>query len=253
MDVYSVVSRQVLRYFANDTYYRNLPFNFLFKFENKSYNLLENYPNINIRIDSGAYYFNSRLTSEDDEATLNFIWDYMDFIEETCDDPRVTGYFDMDLMYINLRSMKHLRRKLFRLTDKIIPVFHGEWGEHEFKKMCSKYNYIGLPNYDDYNIEEFMPFVKYAHKKGCKIHCLGMDRDKIMRNVPFNSVDSAIWIRQGYMEYYANHNIEKNSVNNDKFQSRYVKRELIKQWQRQTYYHELWENYHNHQQYKTNR
>ena len=41
-----------------------------------------------------------------------------------------------------------------------------------------------------------MMFLKYARECGCKVHCLGMTRKKILDSVPFDFVDSSSWKQQ---------------------------------------------------------
>lgn len=240
----------MFRYINTTDYFRDKPLNFLFKFNNNLYPLLDDYSNINILVDSGAFYHNFTDKTKNDEQTFNFINKYMDFIINTLDDSRIVGYFEMDLLYLGLNRIKKIRRKLFKLTNKIIPVYQIEYGEHEFKQMCRKYNYIGFPCPSTYSSENFMPFVKYAHKHGCRIHGLSMDRDNVMRDVPFNSTDSALWIRRAiYAGYYYNHNIPKTTENNFKYQSHYLIKELMTQMQRQEFFRKHWSNYHRHQKY----
>ena len=243
MEVYSTTSSTLIQNLDHD-FYKTLPLNILFKFKNNGYPYLEGYDKAKIMIDSGAYFFNSRETNQTPEKTRQFIEEYKEYINNTKDDSRMVGYFDMDLRYMGLNGIKRIREELFELTDKIIPVYHSMWGVGEFKWMCRKYNYIGFPCSSNFDGEDFLPFIKYAHKHKCKIHGLGMDRDKVMRMAPFDSVDSAIWVRQGYMEYYANHEIEKNTNNNLKYQAIYMKRETITQLRRQMYYKQLWADYH---------
>lgn len=243
MEVYSTTSSQLVGC-LNDPYYYGLPLNFLYKFKNDCYPSLKEFKNCRIMVDSGAYFFNSRGTGNSEEKTRRFIDDYKKYISETCDDERMVGYFDMDLRYMGIPEIKRIREELFDITPKIIPVYHVAWGLHEFKTMCNDYDYVGFPCSSRFEGEDFIPFVKYAHKHGCKLHGLGMDRDRVMRMIPFDSVDSAIWVRQGYMEYYANHNIEKNTENNLKYQSTYMRREIITQMRRQLYYKDLWHDYH---------
>lgn len=244
MDIYATVRPEVLGYLNKTDFFKDKPLNFLFKFNNNSYNYLTDYSNLNILVDSGAYYFNAYSQQTEGKETFEFIAKYMDFIHDTLDDPRMKGYFDMDLRHMGLHKIKKIRSKLFKITDKIIPVYHISWGEHEFKWMCKKYDYIGFPCSSNCGPEYFIPFVKYAHNHDCKIHGLGMDRDKIMNLVPFDSTDSALWIRRSITEgYYYNKHIPKNLENNTKYKQIYVRREMQNQIGRQIYYKKRWNQY----------
>lgn len=242
MDVYSTMSKQLCKT-LDDPYYKKLPLNFLYKFKHDCFDVLDAFPNCKIMVDSGAYFFNSRETSQDSDKTKKFIDEYKEYIINTKDDSRFVGYFDMDLRYLGLPEIKNIREELFDLTDKIIPVFHSMWGIHEFKSMCRDYDYIGYPCSSWYSPEDYLPFVKYAHKHNCKIHGLGMNRKKVMEIIPFNSVDSAHWVREAFVAYYTNHNIEKNTENNRKYSKIYYKKEIINQHRMQMYYEDHWSSY----------
>ena len=250
MDVYSVVSSQLMHCIDDNDFFTKNDLNILYKFDRNAHPSLEPFQNANILIDSAAYYFNSRDSSKTADATRKFIDKYKEFIKETRDDDRIVGYFDMDLLYLPLHKIRSVRQELQELTDNIIPVYHPAWGENEFKKMCDEYDYIAFATVGDYKVEEYLPFVRYAHKQGCMVHGLGMNRNKVMRAVPFNSVDSAHWVREVYVAYYTNHNIEKNTENNKKYQTIYTKKEIITQMQRQLYYTEYWHDYMSGQKFK---
>lgn len=245
MELYSVMTNQVAKYLLEHPSLKKQPFNFLVQARKTTYPYLDDYKNCKILVDSGAYYFNYRMKTQDSEKTKKFIDNFLEFVENTCDDPRISGYFDMDLVYLGLNGIKSIRKRLFNITDKIIPVYHTIWGLNEYKRMCRNYDYLalGCSNNAEFNDDQYMPFIKFAHKFHCKVHGLGMDRNRVMKKVPFNSCDSAIWVRDGYMNYYANHNIKKTPENNKKYQAIYVRRSLMNQLNRQRFYKEYWSSY----------
>ncbi len=244
MDLYSVIDEGVINR-INLKDFVNLPINYLIQFRKNTYPFLKDFKKSRILVDSGAYYFNFMGRSNDKEETEKFLESYYEFIENTCEDSRIQGYFDMDLVYMGLPNIKRIRHKLFSLSEKIIPVYHTVWGLQEFKRMCKKYDYIalGCSNNIEIPVKDYGSFVKYAHRYGCRVHGLGMNNNKIMKEVPFDSCDSILWLHDGFKGYYLNHNIEKNKENNKKYRPLYERKALLKQYQRQEYFKNYWEEY----------
>lgn len=148
-----------------------------------------------ILVDSGAHSFQKGKQVDWDKYTE----DYAEFIRKF-DAPNVLGYFEMDVdNIIGYDKVLELRKVLEKVTDKIIPVWHKNRGIDGFKKMCQEYSgkivaITGFKN-EDIKDEQYMLFLKYAKKYGCKVHCLGMTRKKILDTVPFDYVDSSSWIQ----------------------------------------------------------
>lgn len=150
-------------------------------------------------IDSGAHSFQKgkKVNWED------FTHEYAAFISRF-DRPNVLGYFEMDIdNIIGYDGVKALRRILENESgcpDKIIPVWHKGRGIEDFRRMCEEnagriVSITGWQN-EDIRDEQYPMFLKYAHQCGCRVHCLGMTRKKILDRVPFDFVDSASWSLQ---------------------------------------------------------
>jgi hypothetical protein len=144
-------------------------------------------------IDSGAHSFQKGKKVD----WLDYTRKYAQWIKENdCD--KIIGYFEMDVdNLIGYERVLELRKILESVTDKIIPVWHKNRGVDEFKKMCMQYSgrviaITGFKN-EDIKDEQYLMFLKYAKKYGCKVHCLGMTRKKILDSVPFDFVDSSSW------------------------------------------------------------
>ena len=83
------------------------------------------------------------------------------------------------------------------LEVKEILLWHKNRDIDDFKKMCSDYSgkiiaITGFKN-EDIRDEQYLMFLKYAHRHGCKVHCLGMTRKAVLDAVPFDYVDSSSW------------------------------------------------------------
>lgn len=146
-----------------------------------------------IMIDSGAHSFQKGKKVDWVEYTK----EYAKFIQDF-DQPKVLGYFEMDVdNIIGYDKVLELRKILEAVSDKIIPVWHKNRGIDDFKKMCQKYNgkiiaITGFRN-EDIKDEQYLMFLKYARKHNCKVHCLGMTRQKVLDKVPFDFTDSSSW------------------------------------------------------------
>lgn len=148
-----------------------------------------------ILIDSGAHSFQKGKKVDWDKYTE----EYAKFIKKF-DRPNVIGYFEMDVdNIIGYPKVLELRKKLKKVSDKIIPVWHKSRGLDDFKKMCQEYSgkiiaITGFKN-EDIKDEQYLMFLKYAKKYNCKVHCLGMTREKILDKVPFDYCDSSSWVQ----------------------------------------------------------
>ncbi len=147
-------------------------------------------------IDSGAHSFQKGKAVKWDEYTKA----YAQWIKENdCD--KIVGYFEMDVDNIlGYEKVKKLRSILEQVSDKIIPVWHKNRGVEDFKKMCETHQgkvvaITGFKN-EDIKDDQYMMFLKYAKQFGCKVHCLGMTRKKILDHVPFDFCDSSSWKQQ---------------------------------------------------------
>lgn len=149
-----------------------------------------------VMIDSGAHSFQKGKKVDWVEYTKQ----YAEFIKKY-DRPNVVGYFEMDVDgVIGYEKVLQLRKILESASDKIIPVWHDSRGVDEFKKMCRDYAgkviaFSGIRG--EIKDHQYLMFLKYAKKYGCKVHCLGMTRKKILDVVPFDYTDSSSWKQSG--------------------------------------------------------
>ncbi len=149
-----------------------------------------------VMIDSGAHSFQRGKKVDWVEYTK----EYAEFIK-WFDRPNVVGYFEMDVDgVIGYDNVLKLRKILESASDKIIPVWHDTRGVAEYKKMCKDYSgkiiaFSGIRG--EIKDHQYLMFVKYAKEQGCKVHCLGMTRKKILDVVPFDYTDSSSWKQSG--------------------------------------------------------
>ena len=147
-----------------------------------------------IMIDSGAHTFQKGKTKLDWEE---YTESYARFIREN-DCNKIVGYFEMDVdKVIGLERVIKLRRRLEQETDKIIPVWHKGRGIEDFYRMCEEYSgkvvaITGFKN-EDIKDHQYAQFLKIAWQHNCRVHCLGMTRQDVLKKVPFDYVDSSSW------------------------------------------------------------
>lgn len=192
-------------------------------------------------IDSGAHSFQKGKKVDWVEYTKR----YAEWIRAN-DCPKILGYFEMDVdNAIGYDKVLQLRSILEQVSDKIIPVWHKNRGVDEYKRMCQQYagKIVAITGFrnEDIKDEQYIMFLKYAKKHGCKVHCLGMTRKEILDKVPFDYVDSSSWCQRGA---YAR--IGTRRVNSD-FARANTKRIFIENYklgmEMQKYYYKRWYKY----------
>lgn len=192
-------------------------------------------------IDSGAHSFQKGKKVDWVEYTRK----YAEWIRAN-DCPKILGYFEMDVdNAIGYDKVLELRAILENASDKIIPVWHKNRGVNEYKRMCQQYagKIVAITGFrnEDIKDHQYIMFLKYAKKYGCKVHCLGMTRKEILDKVPFDYVDSSSWVQRGA---YAR--IGNRKVNSD-FARANVKRVFIENYKlamdMQKYYYKRWNRY----------
>lgn len=162
-----------------------------------------------ILVDSGAHTL-QKGTKVD---YFKYTREYAQFIKEF-DRPNVIGYFEMDVDNIlGYEKVIELRKILESVTNKMIPVWHKNRGIEDFKQMCQDYSgriiaITGFKN-EDIKDDQYLMFLKYAKKFGCKVHCLGMTRKQILDKVPFDYTDSSSWKQQAIFGKIGNKKVTK--------------------------------------------
>jgi len=148
-------------------------------------------------IDSGAHSFQKGKKVD----WVAYTKRYAEWIRAN-DCEKIVGYFEMDVdNIIGYDKVLELRKILESVSDKIIPVWHKNRGVEEFKKMCHDYagRVVAVTGFKNEDIQDhqYLMFLKYAKQCGCRVHCLGMTRKKILDQVPFDYVDSSSWKQAG--------------------------------------------------------
>jgi len=168
-------------------------------------------------IDSGAHSFQKGKKVD----WQNYTRRYADWISKN-DSNKILGYFEMDVDNIlGYEKVLELRSILENASDKIIPVWHKNRGIEDFKSMCKRYQgkiiaITGFKN-EDIRDDQYILFLKHAWDNNCKVHCLGMTRQKILTKVPFDFVDSSSWKQKAIHGNIGNKKVTKEYSRNYRY------------------------------------
>lgn len=156
--------------------------------------------NKKLLIDSGAFSFMHGQTSDFEDYTKK----YRDFIKSNTNNPKIEGFFEMDIdSVVGYEKVLEYRKQLEEVSDKIIPVWHSNRGIDDYIEMCKKYKgkKISISTlHGDVDKSQYNLFINTAHKYGCKIHLLGCTDFNIIKNVNLgidDSADSTSWCMSG--------------------------------------------------------
>lgn len=154
-----------------------------------------------ILVDSGAHSFQHGKKVDFDEYTRK----YKEFIKKYTDNPRIEGFFEMDIdNVVGYDKVLEYRKELESVSDKIIPVWHRNRGIDDFHKMCKerKGKRVAVTGFKNNDIldSQYNLFLNTAHHYGCKVHILGMTRLPLLQELNMNSddsCDSSSWVQTG--------------------------------------------------------
>lgn len=193
---------------ALESEYANFPEHIL-KYGLVSYYYVKNTKKLNeilekvdyLLIDSGAHSFQHGIKIDIDA----FCDEYIEFIKENTNNPRVLGFFELDVDNIyGYEKILQLRRRLEKVSNKIIPVWHNNRGIDNFIEMCKEYSgrRVSITGWSNNDIKDsqYNLFINTAHKYGCQIHLLGLTRFDLIENLNLglmDSTDSSSWMQSG--------------------------------------------------------
>ena len=202
----------------------------------------------NLLFDSGAFTLfgdTHRKISLD-----NYFKQYKSFVEKYCNQSCVRGFIELDIgSIVGYDTVLDYRGELLEVSDKILPCWHQYLGLDEYKKLVHEYDYIAIGGIANNELNrDYLPALnKYAMNHNCKIHALGVGAEKYLRNIPFHSVDTSIYIttRYGKIFQFQDGLQKKTRVNKNYLTQNNKKVRLFNFLQSiklQEYYQTLWEN-----------
>ena len=150
-----------------------------------------------VMVDSGAFTLRQQKKG-------NIDWDaYIDSYAEFVVNNNIKRFIELDIdNVVGYERVKEFRRTLEHKTQKrCIPVWHFTRGKEDFLRMCDEYDYVALgglvgkktaKRLSEYK-KAFPWFINEAHKRGAKIHGLGITSMELLEKCHFDSVDSRSW------------------------------------------------------------
>lgn len=148
-------------------------------------------------IDSGAFSFRHGKNVDFDEYTK----EYIKFIKENTDNPKIEGFFEMDIdNIVGYEKVLEYRKQLEEVSNKIIPVWHYNRGIKDYIEMCEQRpgkRIAVTTTTNEISRSQYNKFINTAHHYGCKIHLLGCTKWPLIKDLNLgleDSVDSTRWI-----------------------------------------------------------
>ena len=175
----------------------------------------------NVMVDSGAFSFMSGKETKTRKKDVDkFVEGYGRWLRNN------KGYYDsfeeMDLDFLfPINVIEGWREFLEKCAGKkCLPVWHINRGLDYWEMMVRDYDYIaigGLVSGEITEMEKYASFlIDIAHKNGCKVHGLGYTKTKLLKYIPWDSVDSLSWARggiSGRFQYFNGENILSPELN----------------------------------------
>lgn len=199
----------------------------------------------NLLIDSGAFSLQKKKSLTHTQAD-KFFKDYLKFVEQNYENPIIQGFFELDIQnIIGYDAVKQYRKELFEVTDKIIPVWHKSEKMNEFKRMTFEYDWIGVSSVSDREVkrEAYPKLINYSHKNNCKIHGLGMLNQKLLKQLPFDSVDGTSWFKVARFGRRKGRKVNSKYIYDNQYELTFI--ELIEHIKFQEEMYNYWKGVHN--------
>lgn len=150
----------------------------------------------NILVDSGAHSFQHGAKTDFNA----FVERYTRFIRANTKQPRIDGFFELDVdVVIGTERVNEIRKELDKVSDKIIPVWHPCRGIDEWYHLLETYRNrrVAVTAFlDEIYDNQFNLFINAAHKYNCRVHLLGCTKYNILKRLNLHkddSFDSASW------------------------------------------------------------
>ena len=158
---------------------------------------MDMYKNHNFLLDSGAFTFFSGKKVDWD----SYVGRDIEFINKH----DIDLFFELDIdRVVGIKKVEEIRKRIENETGKqSIPVWRPSRGIEYWYKMIKEYSYVAISASGKYDSswtrsKESIPILKkmlkLAKENNCKVHGLGFTSLKLLKQIPFYSVDSTSWI-----------------------------------------------------------
>lgn len=160
-------------------------------------------------LDSGAFSFqnaagciagrSNKDTSElNTSALLKYMLDYMEFMKEYKDYFDIMVEVDVDYI-IGFEKTRYMLERMRSEGLDIRPVWHIPRGTEQWEADCKRFDYHGIEGqtrHKDDPSSFYNQMIGIAHSHKSRIHGFAMTSEKLLYQIPFDSVDSASWMLQ---------------------------------------------------------
>lgn len=142
-----------------------------------------------VYVDAGTFSLNKSDETAYEEAE-ELAGEYYDYVRRNIDRVEIASEFDA--MVLGKSQIRLLRENANLPVDKIMPVWHSEYGTADLRAMATLYPRLGIlqDDADDSDLTQLLRNVA----KDTKLHGVGMTRMEAMKNVPWDSVGSTSWL-----------------------------------------------------------
>ena len=161
---------------------------------------IEEFPDLKVFIDSGAYTF---LTNSDkfQDKPLKFWEDYLqeytDWVKDNHEYIFACANLDIEFLVGN-EQVDEWNDKYFLPVEEagveVCYIWHTPRGEQGWEQMCKKHSYIGMSmeNDKEFTVQRLMKRMKVAQKYNTRVHGMALTKTEILVRVPFFSADSSV-------------------------------------------------------------
>lgn len=196
-------------------------------------------------IDSGAFTFlNNPQRKENFDEYVN---GYIKFVKKL----NVKHFIETDIdPMVGYKKVLEYRDKIEQgVGYKCIPVWHKSRGLKEWENIIEKYEYVSIGGIVTGEIKKtdfalFDYLLNLANKEKVKVHGLGITSLKLLKRLPFYSVDSSSWrvnVAWGRLSYFNKDHLE--NYNCGKYKNNKDYRNMIdfncKEWTKFAYWAEM--------------
>tara|TARA_R110002167_G_scaffold85002_1_gene230792 strand:+ start:81 stop:815 length:735 start_codon:yes stop_codon:yes gene_type:complete len=186
-------------------------------------------------LDSGAFSF----FGGKEVDWLDYTDKYIDFIKKH----NVKKFFELDID--NLKSTEYAEMLRDRIEKNVgrqsIPVWRPMRGVEYWYKITKEYNYVAISASGMFDskwtrkpasIPALKKLLRIAKENNCKVHGLGFTSQKLLKIIPFDSVDSTTWMRArfGDIAQFNGEEIKLHKKANHRVKSKESTIHNLKEW-----------------------
>ena len=162
---------------------------------------LKKTPDVRVFIDSGAFTFmtnQEEFRNMPDKFWTDYLEKYTGFIKDHADLIFACADLDIDKI-VGEEQVDRYREEYFEplkdLGIDVCYIWHEERGFEGWKRMCEKYDYIGLSTENDsLSVQQLTKMINYAKKCNTRVHGMALTKTELLVRIPFFSCDSTTWL-----------------------------------------------------------